>query len=117
MILKLSTERLKDLTDVELIIRGRKSPLNWDKILERIIEQEKLMRRYIAVTILDGIEDLIKFKGVFIPSSIVRKLRLLAEESAVRYVVEKMRIRDPKEISKITNIPESRVRKIISRSS
>ena len=111
--LKLLTERLRDLTDVELIIRGRKKPLDWGKIYERVIEQEKITGRHIALTVFDGVRDLVEVKGLIISSSIMRKLRTLAEKQLIKYAVEKLRTLDPRKISEMTGIPENRVRKII----
>ena len=71
------------------------------------------MGRHIALTVFDGVRDLVEVKGLIISSSIMRKLRTLAEKQLIKYAVEKLRTLDPRKISEMTGIPENRVRKII----
>lgn len=114
VLLKLLTGRLRDLMDAELIIRGRGRPLNWDRIVEEIIEQYGIMRSYIGITFFDGIRDLIEVKGIFIPRNVVKKFRALAEKQVVEYAAKEMELRDLEKISEATGIPKNKVKKLLS---
>ncbi|PUA32624.1 MAG: hypothetical protein B9J98_04005 [Candidatus Terraquivivens tikiterensis] len=114
VLLKLLTERLRDLMDAELIIRGRKEPLDWDAIADRIIEQHSIMKSYIGITFFDGIRDLIEVRGIFIPRNVVKKFKSLMERQAVEYAVNEMKLKDLEKVSEVTGIPKSKLKKILS---
>lgn len=113
LLLKLLTERLRDLSDAEFIIRRRRMPLNWDRIAERILEQHEIMQSYIGITFFDGIRDLVEVKGVFIPHNVMKKFGALAEKQAVEYAVKEMKLKSVDKISEITGIPKSKVKQLL----
>lgn len=78
ILLKSVTDRIRDLLDIEVIVKSLKTRLNWDAILEELTTQEKLTHRHFCLSVLqtiDAIEERLKIK---IP--IKKKLKRIVEK-------------------------------------